>query len=381
LAESPTPAAKAEEPLGAEWRSAIARTQRAALPSGRLTVSCPAPLGAGGLGRHLQEIIGALSERDQEAVCICEGADLPPPRSRRPRLLAPALSAPLLRGARFWPPLRMWLASVQFDADAARRLAPADHLIAFNGTALAQFQAARGAGYRSLGLASANSHIRRVLRQHAAAHRRYPLERPWATWLLRRNLVEYARADRIYVSTEYARESFVEQGIGDERLARFPLSPHSRYHRDLRPPQRSTFDVVYVGSLLVHKGVPLLVEAVRRLPYADMRLVLVGGWASRGMRRFIEQARAADARITVSVGDPLPHLRGARLFAHPAYEDGFGYAPAEALACGVPVLVSQDTGMKELIDSDRSGLVLPTGDLDALTAAIEAAYRGEIFNG
>ena len=65
---------------------------------------------------------------------------------------------------------------------------------------------------------------------------------------------------------------------------------------------------------------------------------------------------------------------------HPAYEDGFAYAPAEALACGVPVLVSEDTGMKELIGSPRDGLVLATGDGVALSEAIAAAYRGEIFD-
>jgi hypothetical protein len=39
------------------------------------------------------------------------------------------------------------------------------------------------------------------------------------------------------------------------------------------------------------------------------------------------------------------------------------------------VLVSEDTGMKDLIDRGRNGLVLPTGDLNALTEAIDAAYR------
>ena len=78
-------------------------------------------------------------------------------------------------------------------------------------------------------------------------------------------------------------------------------------------------------------------------------------------------------------GDPLPHLRSAALCVHPAYEDGFAYAPAEALAAGVPVIVSEDTGMKELIEPGRTGLILATGDLDALTEAIEAAYRGEVL--
>jgi glycosyltransferase involved in cell wall biosynthesis len=66
---------------------------------------------------------------------------------------------------------------------------------------------------------------------------------------------------------------------------------------------------------------------------------------------------------------------------HPSYEDGFAYAPAEALACGVPVLVTEDTGMKELLEDPRAGLVLPTGDFAALREAINAAYRGEILGG
>jgi hypothetical protein len=37
--------------------------------------------------------------------------------------------------------------------------------------------------------------------------------------------------------------------------------------------------------------------------------------------------------------------------------------------------------MKDLIEQDRDGLILPTGDLDALAEAIGAAYRGEILSG
>lgn len=64
-----------------------------------------------------------------------------------------------------------------------------------------------------------------------------------------------------------------------------------------------------------------------------------------------------------------------------AYEDGFAYAPAEALACGVPVIVSEDTGMKDLVDPGANGLILGTGDADALADALDAAYRGAVVHG
>jgi glycosyltransferase involved in cell wall biosynthesis len=159
------------------------------------------------------------------------------------------------------------------------------------------------------------------------------------------------------------------------------LTPDPRYEPDGVRGASGRFEIVYVGSLSVAKGVPLLIDAVRGLPDADLRLVLVGGWKSRGMRRFIERASAEDRRISCGPGDPLPHFRSASLCVHPAYEDGFAYAPAEALACGAPVIVSEDTGMKDMIDPGRNGLILPTGDLSALTEAIDAAYRGEVLGG
>jgi glycosyltransferase involved in cell wall biosynthesis len=382
-------------PFDARWRAARERMQEQVMPPGRVVVSCSTPLGMGGLGRHLQEALGALARRETPGVCICDpspadeggagggarldmsaGGGAHPAGARR---LAAAL-APLTRRSPVWS---TWAASVAFDLDAARQLpAGAERLLAFNGSALRQLHAARRTGMRSLSLMSANSHLRRVVRMYALAHRQYPLERPWATRLLARNLAEYALAERIYVSSQHAWESFVAEGVPAAALALFPLTPDPRFVPD--PDARaaaSSFDIVYVGGLSVVKGVALLIDAVRRIDRADLRLVLVGGWGTRGMRRFVQRACAEDARIVVEPGDPLPHLQRAALYVHPSYEDGFGYAPVEALACGVPAIVSENTGMKELIEPGRNGLVLPTGDLDALTQAIEAAHRGEVLGG
>jgi glycosyltransferase involved in cell wall biosynthesis len=379
VSDAASPKAELEPPLSGRWRAEAERAQSAALPRGRVAVSCPAPFGVGGLGRHLQEIAAAVERGGGEAMCVCEpgGGHGPSAPWREVHLDMAARARVAL--ARFSPAWRARAVSACFDSAAARQLPEADHLISFNGTSVAQFARARTAARTSLCLMSANSHMRHVLRQHAIAYRQYPLEQPWATRLLARNVQEYAAADRIYLSSRYSRQSFIDEGFAEEALAFFPLAPDPRFTPAAAAPSSGSFDVVYVGALTVHKGVPLLVDAIRRLPFNDLRLVLVGGWKTRGMRRFLQAAAAEDARINLCVGDPLPRLRAARLYVHPAYEDGFAYAAAEALACGVPVLVSEDTGMKELIRSERDGLVLPTGGLDALTEAIAASYRGEVF--
>lgn len=369
------------DPL-AQLRAQSARLQEEALPSGGVVVSCPAPYGTGGLGRHLEEIVLALERRGEPGTHLCT-SNMQPEHGALARLRPTALAAPLMRLS---PAGRIWLGSLRFDGRAARALAAGekpDHLIAFNGTALDQFSVARRMGTRSLSLMSANSHMRRVIRQHQMAHRQYPIERPWSKWLLGRNVREYHEADQIYVASRYVWESFNEEGFTDERLAFFPLTAHPRYEEARRrePPSSSTFNILYVGSLVVHKGVPLLVDAFRRLKHEDMRLTLVGGWKTAGMRRFIESSCAQDPRITVTHGDPLEHYLDASLCVHPSYEDGFAYAAAEALACGVPVLVSQDTGAKDLVDPGVTGEILPTGDVDALASAMDDCYRGLMLGG
>jgi glycosyltransferase involved in cell wall biosynthesis len=379
--DPPAAQARAEGPLGAKWRAEREAAQERVMPTGQVVVSSPAPFGAGGLGRHLKELADALDRRGPPVICMCGVALAHAPvapsplRHELPVSRVAAALRPLTRFSPAWTSLRE---SIAFDGQAAKHLPAADHLIAFNGQALKQFKAAKHAKYETISLLAANSHLRNVTRKHAQAHRQYPLESAWAGHLLGRNLKEYARADRIYVASRYTWESFVEEGFPEEALSLFPFVPDARFRPSGEQPA-DTFDVVFSGRLCVTKGVPLLVDAIRQLPHTDLRLVLVGGWGTRGMRRFLEQARAQDPRITIGPGDPLPRLQRARLFAHPSYEDGFAYAPAEALACGVPVLVTEDTGMKELVDPGVNGLVLPTGDLAALTEAIDAAYRGEAF--
>ncbi|HWX44904.1 MAG TPA: glycosyltransferase [Solirubrobacteraceae bacterium] len=342
-------------------------------------MSCAARPGVAGLGRHLQEIAGALDRRSQPHLCICASSDTRPTASSRGlRLRLATVLGPLGRVSPAW---RVWRSGAEFDAYATERLPQADHLIAFDHQALGQFRAARKRRYETVALVSGGVHVRRIARQHARAHRQYPIERSYGTHVARRYLLEYARANRIYVSSRYAWESFLEEGVREDALSLFPLTPALRFTP--APTSASgAFEIVYVGGLSVAKGVPLLVDAVRRLPQAaDMRLVLVGGCKSPGMRRFIERACADDPRISAAPGDPLPHLRSARLCVHPSYADGFSYGAAEALACGVPVIASEDTGMKDLIAPGHNGLILPTGDLGSLTESIEAAYRGEILGG
>jgi glycosyltransferase involved in cell wall biosynthesis len=127
-----------------------------------------------------------------------------------------------------------------------------------------------------------------------------------------------------------------------------------------------------VGALTVAKGVPVLLDAFEWFDDPDARLTLVGGWTSRGMRRWLASRLQRDPRISIRPGDPLPHLQSADVYVHPSWDDGFAFAASEAQACGVPVVVTQDTGMKEEVREGVDGWIVPTGDAEAIRERLSA---------
>ena len=326
------------------------------------TLSCGARYGSGGLGRHFAQLVEEARGRGDLDAYYCPFPQAGDAAGRRvdPRAVAPALTYTPIR---FSPAWRTHVGGELFDRSVARCIARTKRHIGFSGQTLRTFEAVHA---DTLELVSPTAHVDRLTERYDTAFRAYPIERPWLNEAGRRKAAaEYRRADVIHVASEYTRESFLEAGVPAEKLQRVQLSIPERYRPAPRERDDEIFRVLYVGALTVAKGVPVLLEAFRRLT-GNAELVLVGGWGTRGMRQYMQSCLAADPRIRVGSGDPLAELREADVLVHPSFSDGFGYAPMEALACGVPVVVTEDTGIKEHVDDGVNGWIVPTGSVDAL---------------
>jgi glycosyltransferase involved in cell wall biosynthesis len=129
--------------------------------------------------------------------------------------------------------------------------------------------------------------------------------------------------------------------------------------------------ILFVGTIEPRKNLETLLEA-----WAMMRdrpdLVVVGAWGWR-----YESIRERISRM----GPRLHHIEGldpgdlpavynlARALAHPAWYEGFGLPPLEAMACGTPVLVSDRSSLPEVVDG--AGMVIRADDPNAWRAALE----------
>ena len=136
--------------------------------------------------------------------------------------------------------------------------------------------------------------------------------------------------------------------------------------------------VLYLGRLHPKKGCDLLLQAFARLAHLDRRLHLAiagpdeGGWQA-GLQKLAQRCAIA-ARVTWTgplYGDlKWDAMRAAEVFALPSHGENFGIAVAEALGCGLPVLISNQVSISPDVEADGAGLVAPD-DLAGSTATLE----------
>jgi glycosyltransferase involved in cell wall biosynthesis len=140
--------------------------------------------------------------------------------------------------------------------------------------------------------------------------------------------------------------------------------------------------VLFLGKLTPRKGVSDLVTAFAELERPGTRLVIAGN--DMGTRRSVEslvmKLRLEDRVIFTGLltgRRRLDALAAATVVVYPSRDEVFGLVPLEALLCGTPVVVCDDSGCGEVISITGGGQVVPHGDVGTLAAAIDAVIDDE----
>lgn len=136
---------------------------------------------------------------------------------------------------------------------------------------------------------------------------------------------------------------------------------------------------LFVGSGFERKGVDRALDALARLPDRTARLLIVGKDKAEGAMRRRAAALGIADRVQFAGGQPdvRPWYGAADCFVLPTLYDPFPNAALEALACGLPVVVSTQCGAAELVESGRNGFVCDALDVDCLASVMTTvASRG-----
>ncbi|MBI4365424.1 MAG: glycosyltransferase family 4 protein [Deltaproteobacteria bacterium] len=132
--------------------------------------------------------------------------------------------------------------------------------------------------------------------------------------------------------------------------------------------------ILAVGRLHRQKGIDILLNAFARVQSNEWRLVLVGEGSDREKLEAQAQALGIASRVHFEgvATDPAPYYRAADIFVLPSRHEGTPNALMEAMAFGLPVVVSDGSpGPLNLVEDGISGLITPVEDAPALAKALE----------
>lgn len=200
----------------------------------------------------------------------------------------------------------------------------------------------------------------------------------WLHWFIR----SFIRSGAGVVVPSLAfQEEAVAMGIPRSRIARLPRGVDlSRFHpgigqagawQALGAPEGPV--ISFLGRISREKGLETLAIAFRDLLHERPDAVL--GLIGEGPFHAELEAMLADTgRVFFAgelLGDDLPRLLASSSFlAFPSTTDTFGNAVVEALACGIPAIVTDQGGPREIVEDGASGIVVPGEDPSALRGAM-----------
>ncbi|WP_018290107.1 glycosyltransferase family 4 protein [Verrucomicrobium sp. 3C] len=192
-----------------------------------------------------------------------------------------------------------------------------------------------------------------------------------------RLLEELESVDHLLVASRWLKRSFLQNGFREKQIHLIPYGVNlARFTAEPRKSQlRKPFRVLCVAHLSPRKGHIDLLEAWRLLRFPDAELLLIGAW-SESMKPVLKHYQGLYEHIPWVPNAELPrYYRRSSVFVLPSIEDGFGVACLEAMACGLPAIVTENTGAADLIAPGRTGFVVPIRSPERIAEVLESLYR------
>ena len=193
-----------------------------------------------------------------------------------------------------------------------------------------------------------------------------------------RECAEYETADRITIPSCFARSSFEERGVPFNRIIHVSYGVDLKSFEPVARKDSETFRVMYCGGMTFRKGIPYLLEAFTNLRLKKAELWLVGGMSAE-IKQFLDSSDLSLKNVFFKGSFPQNELKWyysqCDVFVLPSIEDGFGMVIPQAMACGLPVIHTTNTGGRDIVRGSIDGFEIPIRSVESLMEKIEYMYR------
>ena len=290
----------------------------------------------------------------------------------RPVVLAPHYALQLARLPHLQSCIN-WTTTEAFDRWLSRRQVPCDVFHVASSYGLRAMRRARSSGAWVV-CDRGSSHIRvqdELMREETALT---GVETPATDpRFVDKEEAEYEEADAIFVPSTFARQSFLQAGIEPRKVVAIPIGIRLEEFYPV-PKRDDTFRVLCVAMVSVRKGIGYLLDAMSQLALPNSELVLRGTIVPESHRILAPY----EGQFRIQPPLSRPQMRDlysqASVLVLPSIEDGFGQVIVQAMACGVPVITTTNTGGPDVITDGKDGFIVPIRDSRAIAERLDYLY-------
>jgi len=296
-----------------------------------------------------------------------------------------------------------------FDKLAARNLGKADIVIGGSSMFLHTLRKAKSSGAIAV-VERGSSHIlyqNNILKEEyekfGVKMRTFLLPHPE---VIEKELKEYEEADYISIPSSYVKRTFLENGVPENKLIQVPYGVDLSAFRQI-PKTDKVFRVVFAGGMTLRKGVHYLLRAFSELKLPNSELILIGSLNDEikpFFKKYGVRYRGSTSQTLTSIREEVEprkiekntrtpknskityigHIPQKELFKYysqssvfviMSIEEGLALVQPQAMACGLPVIYTVNTGGEDIVRDGTDGFVIPIRDVEALKEKILYLYN------
>lgn len=190
-----------------------------------------------------------------------------------------------------------------------------------------------------------------------------------------RELQEAALADYILCPSAHVAQSFIINGFPKEKCIIIPFGVNMTMFKPLNQ-EKEAFNLIMVGSIGVRKGLVYLFKALETLkPGYPINCTLIGKVENEFRPIFDKYHHLFNHIEQVAHHDIVKYYNQASVFVLPSLDEGMAYVQLEAMACGLPVICTPNSGGDSVIRDGIDGFIIPIRDHITLANKIETLYH------
>ncbi len=250
--------------------------------------------------------------------------------------------------------------------------------IGWSGMCLHSLRVAKAKGMKTI-VERGSSHIcyqDAILKEE---YKKFGIDFSISPFTIDKELKEYEAADYISIPSFFVKRSFLQMGVRETKLLMNPYGAAGFFtYQEKRPVLRADkFRLVYLGTLSIRKGLIYLFEALQLLsiPEDEIDVWFIGN-PEPDFVAFMEKYKKNNWKFLGHINhyELEPLLATCDAGVQPSLEEGLSMVIPQMMSCGIPVIITPNTGGENIVQDGINGFVVPIRDPQAIADKITVLF-------